>query len=147
MSKDKCNECIYHNAKVDQSSCWTCTNYDLFRKKDDNIVKPISYTKLEDMYPEIKKNFNYKDTDSTVYTSETLNQHFNKWLKEIKRNIATNIFEEIEKVLSEKYELYVFDNRDIEGIEQDAIIDFADTMKRHFAELKKKYTGENHETK
>lgn len=58
-----------------------------------------------------------------------------------KQEVAKEIFEEIEKVIGEKYDYYVFDNIDIEGVEQDAIITFADTMKRYFAELKKKYTG------
>lgn len=50
-----------------------------------------------------------------------------------------DIFSEIEQVIGEKYERYVFDNRDIEGVRQDAIIEFADCMQKHFAELKKKY--------
>lgn len=56
-------------------------------------------------------------------------------------NLATEIFEEIEKVIGEQYENYVFDNLDIEGVKQDAIIAFVDTMKYRFAELKKKRLG------
>lgn len=59
----------------------------------------------------------------------------------IPRTEIEKIFAEIESVIGEQYENYVFDNRDIEGIEQDAIIAFADTMQKHFAELEKKYTG------
>lgn len=60
----------------------------------------------------------------------------------VPRAMIAEIFEEIEKVIGEQYENYVFDNLDIEGAEQDAIIAFVDVMKRHFAELKKKHTGE-----
>lgn len=58
----------------------------------------------------------------------------------VPRAMTAEIFEEIEKVIGEQYENYVFDNLDIEGAEQDAIIAFVDVMKRHFAELKKKHT-------
>lgn len=67
-------------------------------------------------------------------------------LKQAKAEVAREIFEEIEKVIGEQYENYVFDNLEIEGVEQDAIIAFADTMKRPFAELKKKYTGGKYES-
>ena len=66
----------------------------------------------------------------------------NKTTNNAKQEVARWIFLETEKVIGEQYENYVFDNRDIEGVEQDAIIAFADTMKRYFAELKKKYTEE-----
>lgn len=58
----------------------------------------------------------------------------------VPKSEVAKIFEEIEKVIGEKYDYYVFDNRDIEGDVQDAIIAFADAMTLHFAELKKKYT-------
>lgn len=60
----------------------------------------------------------------------------------VPRAMIAEIFGEIEKVIGEQYENYVFDNLDIEGAEQDAIIAFVDAMKRHFADLKRKYTGE-----
>ena len=60
----------------------------------------------------------------------------------VPKSEVKKIFAEIEKVIGEKYEEYVFDNLDIEGVKQDAIIEFADCMKEYFAELKKKYTEE-----
>jgi len=63
-------------------------------------------------------------------------------IENAKAEVAREIFEEIEKVIGNKYDYYVFDNRDIEGIEQDAIIAFADAMKKHFTKLKKKYSEE-----
>ena len=71
---------------------------------------------------------------------EKLMSATDKVICEAKAEVAREIFEEIEKVIGEQYENYVFDNIEIEGVEQDAIITFADAMKRHFAELKKKYT-------
>lgn len=72
------------------------------------------------------------------------NDHYVPTADVVPRAMTAEIFEEIEKVIGEQYENYVFDNLDIEGAEQDAIIAFVDVMKRHFAELKKKYTeGEN----
>lgn len=62
-----------------------------------------------------------------------------------RKYVAREIFEEIEKVVGNKYEDYVFDNIEIEGVEQDAIIAFADEMKRTFAELKKKYSKKRKE--
>lgn len=64
---------------------------------------------------------------------------FDAKIAEAKAEVAREIFAEIEKVIGEKYEYYVFDNINIEGMEQDAIIAFADVMSKHFAELKKKY--------
>ena len=57
-------------------------------------------------------------------------------------DVAKEIFAEIKKVIGDKYECYVFDNINIEGVEQDAIIAFVDAMSNHFAELKKKYESE-----
>lgn len=77
----------------------------------------------------------WKDSDDIA--EQLYNAGFRK-----QSEVAREIFEEIEKVIGNKYEYYVFDNMDIEGVEQDAIITFADTMKRHFDELKKKYNVE-----
>ena len=60
-------------------------------------------------------------------------------IDKIKVKVAREIFADIEKVIGNKYDYYVFDNREIEGIEQDAIIAFADAMRKHFAKLKQKY--------
>lgn len=59
-----------------------------------------------------------------------------------KRETAREIFEEIEKVIGDKYESYVFDNNDLDSIEQDAIINFSDEISDSFEEIKKKYTEE-----
>ena len=63
-----------------------------------------------------------------------------KALANAKAEVAMDVFAEIERVIGEKYELYVFDDREIEGVKQDAIIEFADCMQKHFDKLKKKYT-------
>ena len=64
-------------------------------------------------------------------------------INEIKVRLYKEIFEDFERVLGDVYEQYVFDNRDIEGVEQDAIIAFADTMRKSFADFKKKYVDED----
>lgn len=63
-------------------------------------------------------------------------------ITQAKAEVAREIFEEIERVVGEKYELYVFDDIEMKDWEQDAIVAFADTMSEHFAKLKKKYTEE-----
>lgn len=103
MNEKKCIECIYHGAKVDQSSCWACTNYDLFRKMDQPIVKPIQISTegFEDVYSDIKKHFKYKDSDPIVYSSKTLNEQLNDWIEELKREQAKQILQEADDKLNE----------------------------------------------
>ena len=66
-------------------------------------------------------------------------------LDNAKSEVAREIFEEIKRVIGEQYENYVFDNLEIEGVKQDAIIAFVDAMKRHFFAIEKKYTEGNDE--
>lgn len=73
-------------------------------------------------------------------TRENNCRNFKPTADVVPRARIAEIFGDIEKVIGEQYENYVFDNLDIEGAEQDAIIAFVDVMKRHFAELKKKHT-------
>ena len=54
--------------------------------------------------------------------------------------VAREIFEEIERVVGKQYNHYVFGNNDFDSIEQDAIINFSETLSDCFAEHKKKYT-------
>ena len=67
-------------------------------------------------------------------------------LKQAKAEVAREIFEEIERVVGEKYNHYVFGNSDLDSTDQDAIINFSDTLSDCFAELKKKYTEEQPST-
>ena len=60
----------------------------------------------------------------------------------VPKSEVEKIFEEIEKIIDEKYNHYVFGDNDLDSIEQDAIINFSDDLSDCFAELKKKYTGE-----
>ena len=62
-----------------------------------------------------------------------------------KSEVAREIFWEIRRVIGEQYENYVFDNLEIEGVKQDAIIAFVDAMKRHFFAIEKKCTEGNDE--
>ena len=111
------------------------SEYDAVVSAVDNSTK--EFLKLHDAYQEQKAEIErlQKALDEYEETSG---------LKQAKAEVASEIFAEIEKVIGNKYEYYVFDNRDIEGIEQDAIIAFADAMKKTFCELKKKYTGEKY---
>lgn len=56
--------------------------------------------------------------------------------------VAREIFEEIEKVIGDKYNHYVFGNNDLDSIEQDAIVNFSDDLSDCFEEIKKKYVEE-----
>lgn len=61
--------------------------------------------------------------------------------EDIKEGVAREIFAEIERIIGDKYNHYVFGNNDLDSIEQDAIINFSDTLSACFDELKRKYTG------
>lgn len=64
-----------------------------------------------------------------------------KNLEKERREVAREIFEEIEKIIDEKYNHYVFGNNDLDSIEQDAIINFSDSISECFTQLKNKYTA------
>lgn len=64
----------------------------------------------------------------------------NFYENEIRSEVAREIFEDIERDIDEKYNHYVFGNNDLDSIEQDAIINFSDSLTDCFLELKKKYT-------
>lgn len=76
------------------------------------------------------------ETVATDYINETYNDGYGEGYK----NCAWEIFEEIERVIGEKYNHYVFGNNDLDSIEQDAIINFSDSLTDCFTKLKKKYT-------
>ncbi|MBR2335828.1 MAG: hypothetical protein IKA62_06370 [Clostridia bacterium] len=63
-------------------------------------------------------------------------------IKQANKKLAEEIFEEIEKVIGDKYNHYVFGNNYLDSIEQDAIINFSDELSDCFEEIKKKYTEE-----
>lgn len=67
-----------------------------------------------------------------------------KEIESLKNNeLAREIFAEIKKTIGEKYNHYVFGNNDLDSLEQDAIINFSDTLSDCFADLEKKYTEGN----
>lgn len=125
-NEKKCTECVYQGAKVDQSLCWACTNYDLFRKMDQPIVKPLelSSTNFDDVYQDIKKHFNYHDAP-IIYRDRTLNEQFNDYLKSLEQYTAKGIFDNLEK-------FGVYDN----GMYHFIIGAYA------YQTIRKKYTGE-----
>ena len=63
-------------------------------------------------------------------------------IRQANKKLAEEIFEEIEKVIGDKYNHYVFGNNDFDSIEQDAIINFSDELSDCFEEIKKKYVEE-----
>lgn len=66
---------------------------------EDGIVKPLPQSKAFTKFEDIKKYFGYKDTDPTVYRSKTLNEQFNDWIEELKRETAKQIFVDIDNRL------------------------------------------------
>ena len=54
-------------------------------------------------------------------------------------NLAREIFAEIEKVIGEKYNHYVFGNKELGAEEKDAIINCIDALSACFVELKRKH--------
>ena len=66
-------------------------------------------------------------------------------IERARQEAAREIFAEIERVVGKQYNHYVFGNNDLDSIEQDAIINFSDTLSDCFAELKKKYTEDKDE--
>lgn len=54
-------------------------------------------------------------------------------------NLAREIFAEIEKVIGEKYNHYVFGNNELGDEEKDAIINCIDALSACFVELKRKH--------
>lgn len=74
------------------------------------------------------------------YERYYFNHEYDKLIAEAKTEVAREIFAEIERVIGNKYNHYVFGNNDLDSIEQDAIINFSDTLSDEFSELKKKYT-------
>ena len=57
-----------------------------------------------------------------------------------KSETAREIFDEIEKIIDEKYNHYIFGNNDLDDLEHEAIINYSDDLSSSFDELKKKYT-------
>ena len=116
--------------------------------KGDYIIKGV-HGEFYPCKPDIfKETYELANIADVVPKSEVERVYYNlkavlEERAETKQEIAREIFEEIERVIGEKYEDYVFDNMEIEGVEQDAIIAFVDSIQKHFAELKKKYTEGN----
>ena len=82
------------------------------------------------------------DVISKEFLTRKEDEAYERGYAEAKADVAREIFEEIEKVIGEKYNRYVFGNNELDSIEQDAIINFSDSLSDCFAELKKKYTEE-----
>lgn len=57
-----------------------------------------------------------------------------------KSEVAREIFDEIEKIIDEKYNHYIFGNNYLDDLEHEAIINYSDDLSSSFDELKKKYT-------
>ena len=80
------------------------------------------------------RDFKYGDTECPMSKLQDLENKIEDGVLVKASDVAREIFAEIEKVIGDKYECYVFDNINIEGVEQDAIIAFVDAMSNHFAE-------------
>ena len=141
MEKEKCP------CETDANACCACVSMhcDECHKPNQskfvqgrfcsNCGRPLK-AKLTRLYvPKSEVDWNSIPVD----VSEALKQ---RAVEKAKADVAREIFAEIEGVIGEKYEDYVFDNMEIEGVEQDAIIAFVDSIQKPFAELKKKYTEE-----
>lgn len=62
-------------------------------------------------------------------------------VSEAKTELAKEIFEEIEKIIDEKYNRFIFKDQPYDSDEEiDAIINYSDSVSYAIAELKKKYT-------
>lgn len=96
---------------------------------------------IEEMAKDLAENVAWDEDE--IPTLDCLETAKRMYLKGYRK--ASDVTMEIEKVIGDKYECYVFDNINIEGVEQDAIIAFVDAMSNHFAELKKKYESEDGE--
>ena len=64
-------------------------------------------------------------------------------LYKIKAEVAREIFEEIDRIIDEKYNRFVFKDQPYDSDEEiDAIINYSDSVSDAITELKKKYTEE-----